>query len=99
MPGGWPPPTTTRGTDDGARRATGLSGAMHNGRRTALVLVALFGSAFLVRLLLAVVLLPNGGHRPALQVLTLREQQLHAHVLAPFYRPNPGSFSDCPPPY
>ena len=72
---------------------------MHNGRRTALVLVALFGSAFLVRLLLAVVILPNGGHRTDIQVLTLWEQQLHDHGLAAFYRPNAGYFSDYPPFY
>ena len=62
-------------------------------------MVTLFGAGLLVRLLIAVVILPDGGHRSDLQIVTEWARELAENGPGAFYRPDSGHFADYPPAY
>jgi hypothetical protein len=70
--------------------------AIRSGR---LQVILVFGLALLVRLALAVVILPDGGHRSDLAILTVWARDLASNGPGSFYRPDSGFFSDYPPAY
>ncbi len=63
------------------------------------LLLVLFVVALLVRLVIAVIILPDGGHRSDLQILTDWARELAANGPRAFYRPDSGYFADYPPAY
>lgn len=72
-------------------RGAGWSGA--------LLLVGLFGIALIARLALAIIVLPESGHRSDLAIMTDWAHELAANGPATFYRPDAGYFADYPPAY
>ncbi|MEI7744393.1 MAG: hypothetical protein WCK58_11695, partial [Chloroflexota bacterium] len=61
--------------------------------------LALFGAALAIRLLLAVVILPASGHRSDLAILAQWAVELAQNGPGAFYRPDSGYFADYPPVY
>lgn len=68
-------------------------------RAVALALVALLGGGLLLRLFIAVVALPDSGHRTDLAFLTYWARELALNGPGNFYRPDSGYFADYPPVY
>ncbi len=68
-------------------------------RPLVLSLMALFAGGLLIRLLFAVVVLPDGGHQSDLALLTQWARELAANGPGAFYRPESGYFADYPPVY
>jgi hypothetical protein len=65
----------------------------------ALPIVVLLALGLLLRLAIAVVLLPDGGHRSDIGILTDWTRELVANGPGSFYRPDSGYFADYPPVY
>jgi len=61
--------------------------------------VVLLALGLLLRLAIAVVLLPDGGHRSDIGILTDWTRELVANGPGSFYRPDSGYFADYPPVY
>ncbi len=62
-------------------------------------LVFLLTGGLLIRLLVAVVILPDGGHQSDLALLVQWARELAANGPGAFYRPDSGYFADYPPVY
>ena len=62
-------------------------------------LLLLLAGGLLIRLLVAVVILPDGGHQSDLALLAQWARELAANGPGPFYRPDSGYFADYPPVY
>ena len=71
-------------------------GFLRDGR---IQLLALFGGALLLRLVLALVVLPDSGHRSDLAILAQWANELAQNGPGAFYRPDSGYFADYPPTY
>ncbi|MCJ7710670.1 MAG: hypothetical protein MUQ32_07530, partial [Chloroflexi bacterium] len=83
---------------DGPRGAThGAADAFWRDGR--IQLLALFGGALLLRLVLALIILPDSGHRSDLAIMAQWANELQQNGPGAFYRPDSGYFADYPPVY
>ncbi len=78
------------------RRRLGMAAARWP---SALPLLIMFAAGVAIRLLIAIVILPDGGHRSDLQILGDWARELATNGPGAFYRPDSGYFADYPPVY